>query len=199
MVDPTAANAADSVVATPVSAATQSTAKTGIGGWLLLPVIVVLVQPFAFVIEVVKAVLSSSLIYWPALGIDILLGVLAIRLALALFRKRTDAPIMFVRFSALAFVLWSTASSVLPPQLFVPKGSILVSGGLDSTRAMLVAFIWGSTLVPYFLFSRRVRDTFIQEPDIEYGQAGASVGLWQTLVRRRAHEPRLPIHAQLVA
>jgi hypothetical protein len=190
MVDLDVKNAGDSVVAAPVNTTAPPPVKAGIGGWLVLPVIIVLVQPIALVVETVKVVTavvtpSSSFIYWPALCIDIILGALTIYIAVALFRKRPVTPMLFVLYSALAFVLWSTANSVLPPEMFVPKGMIMFGGGGDGARAMVVAFVWGSALVPYFLFSRRVSATFVHEPAAESGLSRSLVVLWQRLVRRR--------------
>jgi hypothetical protein len=163
----------------------------GIGGWLVLPVIIVLVQPLALVVEMAKAVMvlarpSSAFIYWPALGNDLILGAVTIWLAVALFRKRPVAPMLFVLYSALAVILWSTANILLPPEMFVPKGKILLGGGGDGARALVVSFFWSVALVPYFLFSRRVRATFVREPTTVSGLSRSLVGLWQRLVRRRA-------------
>jgi transglutaminase-like putative cysteine protease len=151
-------------------------APRGIAGWLLLPALGLIVKPlllaraFWSILPVYSNDVWSTLTvaggasYNPAwapmllcgLGMNVLLIVFAVMLALLFFRKRSSVPHAYAAF------LWvSVAFTVidqLTAQAVAPKDPAAASEWASVIRDVLSALIWGS----YFLVSRRVAATFVQ-------------------------------------
>lgn len=156
-------------------ASVQSSADSpsGIGGWLILPIIGLVVTPLRGVAHLASygEILQSmdrmtggqaSFIVIEVIGNAILLLVLPIALLVLLFRKSAAFPRWFVIWAAagLAFMI----ADLIIAQVFF--GDVLAAAGLslidadtlpELIRGLVLAVIW----IPYMRLSRRVANTLV--------------------------------------
>lgn len=150
---------------------------TGIGGWLILPAIGVIVRPIAGAYFLLKLVLvDASLTNWvaltnpgedlyhplwqPALLIEILLSavlfVFDILLLVLFYMRKYTLPrlmVMYYGINALAAVILFALFKQIPNL----EAKVIREYQMDVFRAAATGLIWGW----YFMVSRRVRATFV--------------------------------------
>jgi hypothetical protein len=163
----------------PPRAATLVDARLqGIGGWLVLPAIGVVVQPIRVLVDFIGLLPSyatgtwanlttaGSAAYHPLwaplllfeLGANLALIVFTVLLVVLFFQKRRSAPHVFIGVVAgsvvvqLADLWFANALPVVAAQMNAKDWSELARGVIN-------AVIWGT----YFLVSRRVKSTFVNE------------------------------------
>lgn len=136
----------------------------GIGGWLLLVAVGLVLTPLVLLLRVVLTAQVvgrlderfATLITW--IRIEMLANTLLLLYALYLlypfFRKLPSFPTLFIGFLALSLlvVMADAAAAVVIFELPLDRGTIR-----DMARALIAALVW----VPYMLVSRRVRNTFV--------------------------------------
>ncbi len=156
---------------------TQPTASSdgpvGIGGWLILPILGLVVTPlrgvfhlasYGELLESMNQLTSGQIAFIVVefIGNVVVLLVLPIVLLVLLFRKSASFPRWFVVWAAvgLAFIILDIAAA----QVFF--GDVLAATGqalLDAdtmrelVRSIVLAVIW----IPYVRISRRVANTFV--------------------------------------
>ena len=149
-----------------------------IGGWLILPAIGLLVYPFLITTilindflpifqdgywEILTTPSSNSYYYmWSAILVfEICVNLFFLIFALALnflfFTKSYRLPALYIAFLLLR-ILFVVLDSFLIN--LIPALAALSNSGLPSefVSSVIPAFIW----VPYFLYSKRVKDTFVK-------------------------------------
>ncbi len=149
----------------------------GIGGWLLLPAIGVLVSPFVALWPLYEGVEAYMHPSWQALThpggasyhaawAPLLLFELAVQLAmfalallaLVLFvRKRTSAPAAYTALLVSGLAL-SVVDLALIATLELPGTEVSAADRIELTREFFSGLIWGT----YMLTSRRVGSTFVR-------------------------------------
>ena len=137
-------------------------AKRGIGGCLLYPLILLIVQPILF-LSMLNAVSTTSYsarreVIWPYMTYDLLL-LAAVIVLLVLFMKKSEIlPAMFVLFLIIFSVL-----STLSANLFWRFPEARVAGRGDPMLSQMVMLFQTLLLVPYFVLDDRVRNTFVTD------------------------------------
>ncbi len=146
--------------------ATMSASEpSGIGGWLILPAIGIVVAPIQFAMNVLDyfpkfELLEPGTLLHTMTMVEILawigFAILATTTAVQFFTRRRSAPKLYraLLVSQLLFVVaayWAAAILFDAPVFDADAGFAI---------AMLLAacFIW----IPYFLYSTRVRNTFVR-------------------------------------
>lgn len=164
---------ADPTSTPPIAAAEP----TGIGGWLVLPLIGLMLSPFIIgwgthqLIEVVRAPSWTSLTtpgnpaYHPLYGmlipteiaVNAALGIFSIVLIVLFFKRHPRVPALMIAFYLvnLAVVAGDTYAAAFLPGFQFDQAALR-----DLARAVIAAVIW----VPYFMISKRVRNTFRAAP-----------------------------------
>lgn len=136
---------------------------SGIEGWLIVPAIGVVLGPLASVYQTYDLFSSMDRIADSdikriaiiEIASHILLLLLGLFLAVQFFRKSRSTPRIYITYLLMAsgsyLILLLLAMSSHIPFLVTAYGSTLV-------RSIVPSAIW----IPYFLFSRRVRATFVR-------------------------------------
>jgi glucan phosphoethanolaminetransferase (alkaline phosphatase superfamily) len=148
--------------------------KTEIGGWLVLIAINLIVTPFYVIytllisntffdtktIELIFNQSTTDSHLWSMLVIfelmyNVFIIVLLVLLLVLFFRRRTILPRLIMAYYALSFVV-NVVDYILARQ-------ILNTGleNTDSGKTMVQSFIIAAIWIPYFLYSNRVKRTFI--------------------------------------
>jgi len=155
----------------------------GLGGWLLLPAIFLLAQPLALALQAaaIKEHLHdpSTFVYWPALFVNVLLGAWSLLLLRQFFKKQASFPSRYLVFLIAGFATWTITAFLLPVELFVPKGTLVIGSAQPGIRELLIGLVWTSVFTPYLIYSRRVKNTFSNGTDL-----GENTGLIPHLRRR---------------
>ncbi len=139
-------------------------AKTGIGGCLLFPLLVLVAQPILFIYMLATArsspwPMTTYRIFWPYMIYDLtLLGGVVILLMLFM-QKKAILPAMFILFLVTFAIL-----SGLVTNLFwrLPDARVTGRDPLLSHFALLLQNV---ILIPYFALDFRVKNTFVHELD----------------------------------
>jgi hypothetical protein len=156
----------------------------GIGGVLLLPAIFLVVQPVMLALEAIEikehiASPSTSIIYWPALIANVLLGGWSIALLRQFFKKQASFPSRYLVFLIAGFATWTITAFLLPVELFVPQGSLVIGAVQPGIRELLIGLAWISVFTPYLIYSKRVKNTFANGTDL-----GENTGIIPRMRRR---------------
>jgi Protein of unknown function (DUF2569) len=127
--------------------------KAGLGGWLVLPMIALLVQPIVLLRELYRYFYGFRgpfvpMIKWHAVALDAVVFVPWIAVTLLFFRRRRAAPGAFSLYYVLIYAFWSVVS------LFEPGAAHLI----------LTTGLGCCVFVPYLACSRRVQATFTVGP-----------------------------------
>lgn len=147
------------------AATTGASGPSGIGGWLLLPAIGIVVAPIQFTMNVLDyfpkvELLQPGTLFHTMTLVEILawiaFAILATMTAVHFFTRRKTAPTLYraLLVSQLLFVVgayWVAA-------LLFSKPMFDASSGFAIGKWLLACLIW----IPYFLYSARVRNTFIR-------------------------------------
>ena len=137
-----------------------SRSKTGIGGCLLYPLLFLIVQPLAFLSALTQRPYSplpaTYYIYWPNMILDVLIVCTTLILLVMFLRKKQILPALFIVALAILFAAATALSMFLPP----PGG-----GATDPIRTLMVLFVQCFILIPYFVLSDRVKNTFVRDLD----------------------------------
>lgn len=146
-------------------AAMSSTEPTGIGGWLILPAIGIVVAPVQFVMNVFDdfprfELLEPGTLLHTITMLKILawigFAILATTTAVQFFARRRSAPKLYraLLVGQLLFVIaayWAAAILFDVPMFDA-------NGGFAIGMLLAACLIW----IPYFLYSVRVRNTFVR-------------------------------------
>ena len=134
------------------SASNNSKSVSGIGGWILFPALALIIQPvMVFKMSFLDAMQLRSRGFtvhyvWPAIVANLMIVLMVLVVSYFFFRKRRIAPSLFIIYLMLIFAM-STILQAFVPNLEVP----------------FIAYIFSLFYFPvYFLFSRRVKATFVQ-------------------------------------
>ena len=139
-----------------------STVPKGIGGWLIIPAIGLVLGPIKAVgslflgigmIQSFAPELLSDVRLWVSGIIDVAMIIAAIIVAILFFRERRIAVVAIISLMAASIV-----ASVI--QLFL---SIAMFGeaSSDNINPVLHACVFAAIWVPYFVKSKRVKNTFV--------------------------------------
>jgi hypothetical protein len=150
----------------------------GIAGWLILPALGIVFAPFGLLVSIVRDILPAfgddvwpllvnpgSPIYhrlWVPIIIfelvaDVLIVIGSIVVLVLFFRKSRHAPRVIVGWLA-ALLLVQIVDLVLTRQIPAVASQVEFDDYRDLLRSAVAAAIW----IPYFLVSRRVKNTFIE-------------------------------------
>lgn len=155
----------------------------GFDGWLIFPTIIMLISPFKITYDFYQSFLpilkpdlwlaltnSQSTTYNPSLALllswEIVFNViwlaLTIWLAFLFFTKRRELPRMYISWLGLSCVLQMTDIFL---GSFVPSVAEQQDGGAytELAKSAISAAIW----IPYFLKSKRVKNTFINDKPVK--------------------------------
>ncbi|HLW20692.1 MAG TPA: DUF3857 domain-containing protein [Cyclobacteriaceae bacterium] len=139
----------------------------GIGGWLILPAITLIIVPFTTVSHLIGGDYFNSSV-WTGIGVygtgvQVYYGVnfvflvgmfcYSILTAIFFFKLRTATPQMFILLISVNFVSLLLEAYVTDQYL---RELAIESSSVDITRGIIGLFIW----IPYFLKSERVKSTF---------------------------------------
>jgi len=151
----------DGVGTMPTSSGDRRTVPAGIGGWLVLPAIGLIVGPlvtawFIFVdFKLIDSPTASEPGIYNMLVGEILLnsGVLLFQgyVAIVFFRRKRAAPKLMIALYLLGIIV------TIVDCLMVASALEQTPNVADAVRPAVQAAIW----IPYFLLSRRVKATFI--------------------------------------
>ncbi len=139
-----------------------STVPKGIGGWLIIPAIGLVLGPIKAVVSLFLGIgmiqgfapeLLSDVRLWVSGIIDVAMIIAAIIVAILFFRERRIAVVAIISLMAASIV-----ASVI--QLFL---SIAMFGeaSSDNINPVLHACVFAAIWVPYFVKSKRVKNTFV--------------------------------------
>lgn len=127
--------------------------KSGIGGWLFLPAIVIIFSPILFIMKNLEVFRMAQkfnfrvIINYPAMTINLIILFCLALVAYLFFKKKEIAPASFILYILIGFSLWSIHDT------FASK-----------LKAPIIANIFTSfVLIPYFVYSKRVKVTFTNE------------------------------------
>lgn len=131
--------------------------KSGFGGCLLFPLLVLLAQPVLFVFELLKGSARSSHIYVPYLIYDLLLVGAVLFLLVLFLQKKKVLPALFN-----AYLLFFAFLASLMTAIFSRLAEARVTGRepMASFFALLFQCL---LLVPYFTHDERVKNTFVND------------------------------------
>ena len=139
----------------------------GIGGWLILPAITLVVVPLTTIFNLINGDYFNSSV-WTGVGIYgtgvqvyygasfvflIAMFCYSILTAIFFFKLRTAAPQMFIILISVNFISLLLEAYVADQYL---RKLAIDSSSADISRSAIGLFIW----IPYFLKSERVKSTF---------------------------------------
>lgn len=170
--------------ASPPLSETQSSEPCGIGGWLLLPALAMVLSPLRIAYDFYQnffpilrpslwfALLSSkSGMYNPPLAlllsweiiVNVLLLGLTLWLAFLFFKKQKQVPTLYVGWLVLTCILQMADlffASFVPALAQQQNGSAYA----ELVKTLIASAIW----IPYFLKSKRVKNTFVNDAEIKW-------------------------------
>ena len=146
-------------------AAISPSEPSGIGGWLILPAIGIAVAPFRFLANLadyfqlfgvlqpgtlVHVMLSAEVVCW--LGFVVLAGITAVQF----FTRKMNAPRLYIALlvGQVVFVF----ADALAATLFFNAQAPSTDTRIAISLLIAACAIW----IPYFLYSARVRNTFVR-------------------------------------
>jgi len=159
---PAAAKAESSVGQADVTAMPAGPALVGIGGWLVLPAIGLVLGPVIGVVLLIISLGYASDVaeagYGAVFALEMLVQIgllgLLIYAATRFFAKKSDAPNMMIAFLLVSLV----ASFVLCMIEMAAEAEVFaIESGKQIARNVVTSAIW----VPYFRGSKRVKATFV--------------------------------------
>lgn len=128
--------------------------KSGIGGWLILPMIALFIQPVKLAIELRKIFTVHYpyriIINYKILILDVIIVLLVSYIAYFFFKKKQVTPMLFVFLYLFLFAVW---------------GFFFISDHAVDFQPLFASIIGCLVFVPYFVFSKRVRATFTHSLD----------------------------------
>lgn len=139
-----------------------STATKGIGGWLIIPAIGLVLGPIKAVIGLFLGVntiqsfapeLLSDVRLWVSGIIDVAMVIAAIIVAILFFKER--------RIAVVAIISLMAASIVASFIQFLLNMSMFGETSSDDINPILHACVFASIWIPYFVKSKRVKNTFV--------------------------------------
>lgn len=142
----------------------DGTEPSGIGGWLILPAIALVITPLVNIVGVVQAAnLLGDAVIVPGLQTVLLIeiaGIVALTLgfvfvATRFFRRRVGTPRLFISLLVANLLFILADAAIVGATLSLPVFDTQTGTGI--VRAVIYAAIW----VPYMLRSVRVRNTFV--------------------------------------
>ncbi len=146
----------------------------GIGGWLILPAIGIIVQPFVIGASLYQSSSSYSASTWQNLtGNDAVspylipwllfelvgnIGLLVVSIGLLVLfvRKRTSVPMVYLGYSVFT-VIFLGLDLIVASLIQIEDAAPSTRENAELLRAMVVTVLWGS----YFMLSERVKATFV--------------------------------------
>lgn len=145
------------------TASTKKKPPQGIGGWLILPAILL---PLGVILGLYSKTLAAAHLseiatdkygglFLTELALDTALLLLLIYATVLFFRKKRRTPTIVITYFALNFAI---ANLVLVAEIFLGL-SDFVLGNLDSVINSLFS---GAIWIPYFVISKRVQATFVK-------------------------------------
>ena len=138
--------------------------KGGIKGWLILPVLALIVQPLSFIrtligfVQAVNPFRISLNIY--ILVYDIFVTLLTLHVAYFFFKKKSITPMYFIIYRIVIFIPWVFL-------YFIGGKYPLTAASQANLVQPLIAHTLGLLIfIPYFVFSKRVKATFNQPLEV---------------------------------
>ena len=134
---------------------------TGIGGWLVLPAIGLVVTPFAAILfiiidlEAMEEMPRYQNLFASEIFFNVIIALFAVVTAFLFFSKNKMTPKVVI-----AFLVTNMALMLIETVMIVQEfGSRVDSEAYtDLIRAVVAAAIW----IPYFINSKRVQNTFVK-------------------------------------
>ncbi|MEN1785117.1 MAG: DUF2569 domain-containing protein, partial [Bacteroidota bacterium] len=151
--------------------------EESIGGWMVLPAIGLVLTPVLLIVDLVRDGYLTPYI-WSAfstyenslwltlatvfeLGCNVLFLVFSVLLIILFSKKRTSLPLLMVVFYSLNVVVpildTFLINALLPEELIDYAEDEIIYR--DIVKSIIGAGIW----IPYFLVSRRVKNTFVRQ------------------------------------
>lgn len=132
--------------------------KSGIRGCLLYPLFFLILQPLAFVILLLKPKPSALagysfryVVVWMNVILDVVVVGVMLFLLFFFLRKKVVLPGLFIMALVFLFTLFTLVSMILPPPGY---------GAGDPISGFMVLLIQCFILIPFFVLSKQVKNTF---------------------------------------
>jgi hypothetical protein len=176
------------VAASPALSEEKSSELSGIAGWLILPALAMIISPLRILYEcyhsflpVLKpslwfAMLSTkSTFYNPPLALlltweivaNVAMFAFTIWLAFLFFKKQKSVPRLYITWLVLGIVL-QIADLVFSS--FVPL--VVEQQNGDAYKELIKSVVAAAIWIPYFLQSKRVKNTFVNDTEIKLPGSG---------------------------
>jgi hypothetical protein len=141
-----------------------SSGPRGIGGWLILPAIGIVLSPLlslagiAESVDILGQLPSGTLIHglvWVEVIANAAMVAFAVKVAFDFFRLKRQAPANYIAFLVTTVVLHAA-------DLFVALQFLGMEFLPEDARTLTRAIIAGAVWIPYFVRSKRVANTFVR-------------------------------------
>jgi hypothetical protein len=119
---------------------------SGIGGWLIIPILVLLYNLYVFLDDIMSLYLPDIPTLWWAVSVDIVLIVLTALLLFSIFEKRKIVPLFYIWY---IWIIFSSNLIILFMNPLNPANPFILIGSI----------IW----TIYFRNSVRVKNTFVNK------------------------------------
>ena len=132
--------------------AKENVVKSGLGGWLILVGLGVIISPFYILF---------GLLIWMEIVVNLIIFLCSIYLIFLFFAKKTFFPKFYIWFvfGSLAFVIVDAIVAGMLVKDMLPDEPIFDSETIkEIVRLLITAIIW----VPYMMVSKRVKATFVK-------------------------------------
>lgn len=136
--------------------------KSGIGGWLIIPAIGLILGPIFSVVQLFISLnlisnfspeLFNNPLFWISALINIAIIIFAIIVAFFFFKKRNIA---------VKLIIWFMVAGILSSLVqFILLSFIFNETNYDDLMPFIHACVYGAIWIPYFMKSKRVKNTFI--------------------------------------
>jgi hypothetical protein len=139
--------------------------KEGIGGWLLYPILFLVVQIASFslaLFAVLSSLPNTKYVVWPSFFLSVVIFAVAVILLILMFKRTRSFPSLLVLFLISLCLLYAIIVGNVGLRLgFTPP----VGKPDDRLGSLFISLIHTLIMVPYLVLSDRVKNTFTRDSD----------------------------------
>lgn len=141
--------------------------EPGFKGWLWLPILALVAQPLSF-LKAIPGFFKAANPFALSLNVyvflyDLVLVALTLHLSYFFFKKKSITPVYFIFYRVAIFLPWLFI-------FFLSEGVPLTASSQANITQPMLAHTFGlMVMVPYFVYSRRVKVTFTEPLNPEIG------------------------------